>query len=276
MDYQIFLIYIVLALIVAVTIQILFRTFYPSNKEKFSDISHVNGVNSNLTNMYSSVSNLGYETEVNKYNNNNNHNLKYLSDTDAGNTIPNNLMSEESQALCDSVDGSTNRTPHLIESTTCIADEPNINTYADNTYEKEFGKDNGNCVCPAPAIPSSREDLHTYRNKFVDFRSHLYQSSAGVDPVDRMNDKLYSGNGSYDVQGSKCGEKISDAYDYLTGGRNGEKKCDSQYKMSGTLGDYYTRDNWVYNCDHVMNGAIFYNDVTGLDPLMDNQMAINQ
>jgi hypothetical protein len=191
------------------------------------------------------------------------------------NQIPNNLMRDNSRSIYytdeDLISGISNKTPKSIG---CI-------TYdANNTYVKEFIM-NDNVSCPVIKQPYSKEDLQNYRDKFFDFRSHIWQQSADVDPVDRINEKILSGNG--DLFGSKSGKKISNIYDSLTGDRIHKKHCmavnldnisTSQYKIQETLNDYYTKNNWMYNSDCVSNNTLF-DDVSDLDSLMDRQMIYN-
>lgn len=197
MDYLIFLAYIVLAFIVVITIQILFKIFYP-DKEKFTNIESFN-------------------------NNNDNNNDNYLNYEDIKWSIPTNLMAEESNQTINNND-SCNLTPQLINSNTCINYEIND----EQINSKEF------------------------RNNFLDFRSHLYQSSNDIDPVDKINDKIYTGDGSYDIP--KCGEKISSTYDYLTGSNN----CNENYKP-----------------DNIMNSTSLYDNVSASDPFMNEQMILD-
>lgn len=304
MDYQVFLTYIVLALIVAITIHILFKAFYSCNYKKSNEgfigpyqrdsLKNIHNIQMDNSDTVSTNSN--YETKISRYNDKD----KYYSsgcnsepDVDGisklpptynsldnsqtlENKIPNNLMPDEPKSSYeysdDYIGGISNRTPNLIGSASC-----DIN----NTYANDFLMDE-NVLCPTKAPTYTREELQKYRDNFFDFRSHLWQQSAGVDPVDRMNAMLLSGDG--DLPGR--GRKISDVYDSLTGDRIHKEHCvmvqnldnitmSPQYRMPGTLGDYYTKDNWIYNYDHVMNGALFYDNVAGVDPLMDSQMAIN-
>lgn len=293
MDYQVFLTYIVLALIIAITIHIIFRAFYScyyknTNNEGFCDINKQN----NLQNQdQCTVYNMNLSNDIND--DTTRSTMSSISTSNIDN-IPNNLMSDESKHEYDQHDheydhqfdnnndqfdndyivGISNKTPKLIGCTSC-----DVN----NTFIKENLMDNS-INCPTQEKHYSNEQLKDYRNNFFGFRSHVWQESAGVDPVDKINERILNGDG--DISKSRCGEKISDVYNSLTKDSVHEKHCvmsqnlDNismipQYKMQGSLGDFYTRDNWMYNYDHVMNGALFYNGVSGMDPLMNDQMAIN-
>lgn len=281
MDYQVFLTYIVLALIVAIIIHIIFKVLYSyhykksndsfSNSQQYITIDSNNLVNNSDTKLSTNG------VEINRYNTSKSSCNESVNSQSSDNQIPNNLMSNDFDSVYDYVDddyinGISNKTPNLIGSTTC-----DVN----NTYTKEFLMDN-DILCATEIKPRSKKDLQDYRDNFFGFRSHVWQNSAGVDPVDRLNEKILSGDGDL----SQNGKKISDIYDSLTGDRIHKKHCimtpnldnitmSSQYKMPGSLGDYYTKDNWIYNYDHVMNGALFYDNVSGVDPLMDDQMAFD-
>ena len=117
-------------------------------------------------------------------------------------------------------------------------------------------------------------DIQKYRDKFVDFRSYTCQTSGGIDTVDKMNEVILSGDKV------TTGDKISNIYDSLTQNCIKNPNLDKisispQYKMQGSMGNYYTKDNWIYGYDNVMNGGMFYDGITGQDPMMDNQMAVN-
>jgi hypothetical protein len=242
-----FLVYIVLALIAAATIQILFNIFYPFNKtvdqnESFADTNYHN----KNPDQIDRVDRVDHVDRVER--------VDHVDHVDYDNSM---TPSRD----CISKDGLINCMPHLTKSKDC------------NTYEKEFMDEK--CAYQADLKKYSRDELHEYRDKFIGFRSYINQSSADVDPVDRINEQLYSEDDMY-------GEKIGDRYDYLVNG----KKCildqdidqinmSPKYKMAGTFGDYYTKDNWVYNCDSVMNGAVFYDNISGTDPEVDPQMAVN-
>jgi hypothetical protein len=296
MDYQVFLTYIVLALIIAIIIHMLFRainTCYnnSSNNESFP-YSNSAGLDpySGSLDLGKNMNGTSDTSSVSSSNSSNNSMANYDGKINctpiaaegsqaADNKIPNNLMSEGSNSEVEAYDdddyigGISNRTPNLVGCTTC-----DVN----NTYTKEFIMDES-VKCPTKEVSYSRDQLQDYRDGFFGFRSHLWQQSASVDPVDRINERLLSGDGS--IESKPC-EKISDVYDSLTGDRVHKKHCvmtqnldnismSPQYRMPGTLGDYYVRDNWMYNYDHVMNGALFYDGVSGMDPLMNDQMALN-
>lgn len=262
MDYQIFLTYIVLALIVAITIHILFKAFYLCTNERFFDQNQTYSLKSvyDYDSDNDKIKQLNQLNKLTQLNDDLNSTISKDKNQITENKIPNNLMSEESKSLCyeysdDHISGVSNHMPKFIGSTSC------------DTNNELIMDENTSCT---------KQELQKYRDDFFGFRSHLWQSSAGVDAVDRVNSKITE---------YKPGEKISNVYDSLT--KNCTKKqcvmnqnLDNitmlpQYKLSGSSGDFYTKDNWVYNYDHVMNGALFYDNVTGNDPLMDSQMAVN-
>ena len=273
MDYQIFLTYIVLALIVAITIHILFKIFYKNNSNKM-----------NMEKMDTMEKKLSGSVDSDKSTYRQYDSLSQCSGSSSSlsnkNRIPNNIMSDNESYETDDVIGISNKTPNLVNCTSC-----EIN----NTYTKEFLMDWNDVQCPTQEVEYSREQLQDYRDDFFGFRSHLWQKSDTIDPVDRMNERLYDGNG--DIAGSNT-KTISDIYDSLTAEPMADRgkrpkqpyvmtqnldniSMSPQYKMPATLGDYYTNDNWMYNRDHVMNGALFYDGVSGVDPMMNDQMAVS-
>lgn len=281
MDYQVFLTYIVIALIIAIIIHILFKMFYFSHYKNFNKNSNKNEEFKNerfRNRRFKERENDEIVDDILNISTSSREKNKFDKITMSDNVIPCNLMTDDSRSTYeynknDNVVGISNRTPNLVGCTTC-----DIN----NTYTKEFMMDE-NVSCPTKAPPYSREKLQGYRDNFFDFRSHLWQQSSGVDAVDRMNEQLYLGDG--DLPKSKLGKNISDVYDSLTKDKYHKDHCvlsqnlddinkSPQYVMPATLGDYYTRDDWVYNEDRVMNGGLFYDGVSGLDPLMHDQMAV--
>ena len=271
MNYQIFLIYIILALIIALVVHLLFKGLYIGSEKQNNNTDYspsAGNIDSRVNNNNSSTDNIN----INTSRNNNKRKQEqqeeqrqcfpakpvvveskvYESkslDNLSRNNLPNNLMNDDYYDDYDDRDvtsGIVNMTPTLV----------------------------GNPVCD-----NSPVDHEAYRNNFFEFRSNLWQNSSQSDAVDNINDFMTS-----DDDKKMSGKKISDIYDSLTGG-NRNKKCllnnnlddisqVPQYRMQGALGDYYTRDNWIYNEDRVMNGAVFYNGISGVDPLMDNQMAV--
>jgi len=209
-----------------------------------------------------------YSTLINK---NYNDNINYV---DTGITDPDNYADDH----IDEITGIGAKTPNYTDCVSCGSD---------NTYVKEFVLNNNE---PCPTIPKkfTNEDLQNYRDDFFNFRNKINQSSEGVNPIDILNERILAGQGDLadmndpnnpvKLGGNAQGQKISELYDSLTANSYGpyHENCmispnfdtinmSPQYKKYVGNGEYYTRDNWAYEKDRIMNGGAFFNDVTGAD-----------
>lgn len=167
--------------------------------------------------------------------------------------------------------GHANKTPNLV---------PCINCDYENTFSKEFIQQEAP-RCPTSAPDMTREQLKDYRDKFFGFRSELFQGSnvEGTDPVDKINEQLLDG------EGELVGRNISDVFDSLTGNKSRtqqmkEQNVDNitmnpQYKSNGANGQFYLPVSWAYTNESVMNGGKFYDGVSGIDSELNPPMAID-
>lgn len=71
--------------------------------------------------------------------------------------------------------------------------------------------------------PVNEKIIDDYRNKFFDFRNHVWNTSHQEDTVDRVA-KLYL-DGNLDISRTRRGEQIRDVYDELTGAHQFQKIC---------------------------------------------------
>lgn len=339
-NYQSFLTYIVLALIVAIMIHLLFKMFYAKRNENMSLLTprEAKTKSCNLTpttRMISDGDDDVYSTEVgkgyngvpdrfnsptdpydNRYNNYDDYNstiesdikTKYMKNgayrtrhvkalnTDYNDNLDSDSYVAEDDSFLDSeinqadqISGVANRTPNYSECTSCENE---------NTYEKEFLLNN-NEPCPANPQKYSRTKLQEYRDSVFNFRNKINQTSHGVDAVDIINEKYLSNNGEIGVANPNAeeGQKICDVYDAMTADQFKQQnnilpKLDNinmspQFKAKAGNASYYTKDNWVYKQDRVMNGGAFIDDVVGygdnninnsgmgMNSDMDYQMAVN-
>ena len=202
MNYQVFLTYIILALVIALLIQILFNTFYPCHEPQKAY---------NLKNIYPGKNQDSIPEEASNPENNGN------NDSLIDNALPNNLMDDYESIIPE------DRSSGLSGYT----------DWEQDSYERVSENDN---------------NLKEYRNKFMDFRSHVWKrSDEGQDVVDRVNQTLIDGAAEPECEPEEpepSGKKISDIYDSLTNNKT----------------------------DSVMNGGLFYDEVTGMDPSQNVEM----
>jgi hypothetical protein len=130
----------------------------------------------------------------------------------------------------------------------------------------------------------SPEQVDNYRDKFLAFRNGVWQPSQREDAVDRINDMYLSGN--TDLSRNHKDMKIRDVYDDISKGTNlYSQNCvrmptvdntmrDGNYTVDGARGDYFARDNWVYNNEKVMNGGEFMSGIMPSDSMANTQMAV--
>lgn len=138
-------------------------------------------------------------------------------------------------------------------------------------------------ICKEPK-QYSRDDLKDYRDDFYSFRNYIQQSSHNDDPVDIINDLYLSGD--YDISKNNKGMSIKDVYDSITKSTElYESPCvrmpivdnvtkTGQYLQKGNVGEYYVRDNWMYDHEKVNNGGNFYKNIYPDDPNMARQMVV--
>lgn len=171
-----------------------------------------------------------------------------------------------------------------------------------NRYIRDFVLDgNAQCGCVVDKSKSdfTRDEVDEYREKQIQFRDKINGTSAlAVDPVDKMNMITIEG-------GVKAnGQTIADYYDNLvgTGSYQAEKqgpgfilgspipsnRCvrpptfdamsgvpQGYYtKEANNGGKYITRDNWVYNNENPNNGGVFYDGISGQDPMIESDRMI--
>lgn len=210
---------------------------------------------------YLTLKNKNYDTD----------NIDYV---DTGITNPDNYADDH----IDEISGIGATTPNYIDCVSCGIE---------NTYVKEFVLNN-NEPCPVMPKELTNEDLQNYRDDFFNFRNKINQSSEGLSVTDVLNERILAGNGDLSdmndpnnpikLSKNAQGQKISDLYDSLTANAYGpyHENCmvspnfnstnmSPQYKKYVGNGEYYTRDNWAYEKDRIMNGGAFFNDVTGSD-----------
>jgi hypothetical protein len=168
-----------------------------------------------------------------------------------------------------------------------------------NRYIRDFVLD-GNaqcgCVVDKSKLDFTRDEVDEYREKFIEFKDKINGTSAlPEDPVDKMNKITLQGGVKAD------GQTIADFYDKLvgsTGTRQGpgfvlgspipSDRCvrppvfdassgvpQGYYtKNANNGGRYMLRDNWVYNNENPNNGGIFYDGISGQDPMIDNDRMV--
>lgn len=153
-----------------------------------------------------------------------------------------------------------------------------------------------NCVTNMNQPDFTPQEIDAYREKHIEFRENTWGTSKGIDgidPVDKINQINY--NGGVPANGMT----IANYYDNLTSakvadtppgfvmGTNIPKtKCVAQPQMENTVGPvgyytgmgnakYFKRDNWEYQNENPINGGLYYDDISGSDPMMDYQMINN-
>jgi hypothetical protein len=176
---------------------------------------------------------------------------------------------------------------------TCSVGEDKLDI---NRYIRDFVLDgNAQCGCVVDKSKSifTRDEVDEYREKHIQFRDKINGTSAlAEDPVDKMNRITLEG-------GIKAeGQTIADFYDKLVNpqisNRNGpgfvlgsplpSDKCVRPPRFDASSGipqgfyterannggNYMVRDNWMYNNENPNNGGIFYDGISGQDPMIEN------
>lgn len=129
------------------------------------------------------------------------------------------------------------------------------------------------------------EQVQDYQDNFFKFNENInYNSNAGVNTVDKLNELNNTINGYY-------GMKMSDVYNELTGTCVAKKsscvnenclippKLDAQFKGGYYVdetpaGKYMTKYNFRYEDDDVINGGKFYDNIEASDDDFESNMAI--
>ena len=273
-NYQIFATYIVLALVVAITIHIMFRIYFQTHKKTYT-YQNNNILSQNDSNLYQNndydyqkvASDNLFEKPASIIKNQNS-----TLDIDPENDLVyNNYANVDFNNETAVVDNSDYSKWNELLGTSLECGKCKVN----NTYEKEFGLLNEN-----QQTSTIYDDLKTYRDDFFNFRNKTMHTSHGADSVDIINDRIQSGNGDIvGVNEVNNNLRIADLYDSMTNNKLIDQNIDetstnAQYKMKASGGSYLTNDTWLYGDERVMNGGHFYDNVTGLNNETDKPMAL--
>lgn len=252
MDSCKFLTYITIALIFALSIHLISKTLLPSQE--------------NMSNTYSKCS-MNNKFNFKKYNNQLYSNKRKISQEIEG--VIEGMDDLNYFEL--SKDNNINK-----DCTVCDTSEKVDDYIRESLLQKSS-------VCKEKKEYSNNE-INKHRDQYIAFRNGILQSTNTVDTVDKINDLYLSG--STDISRNHHDVKIKDLYDHLTNSRNiynencNKKLIDdnimnqSNYLINGARGKAYTKDNWMYEHESVMNGGEFMNNILPYDNDKQQPMAL--